>query len=218
MYGSSEEVVGDNLKSIGTHSLFSATKTWTRSDTEARSQFADSKSLWGVEQFDLLQIHNLVGWQSHLPYLAELKQQGNIRYLGVTTSHGRRHDDIKHVLKSQKIDFLQLTYNLIDREAERELIPLARDKGIAVICNRPFQGGRLPRITQNAAVPDWAVELGCTSWPQLLLKFVISLPGVTVAIPATSQVAHMSENMVALQGELPDAKYRDKIMSAYQDI
>lgn len=218
MYGASEHVLGEGLKTTGTSQLFSATKTWTSSEYEGPKQFAESKALWGVGKFDLLQIHNLLAWQKHLPYLRELKEQGDIRYLGITTSHGRRGEEIKRILKTQDIDFLQLTYNLQDRGTERELIPMARDKGVAIICNRPFQGGRLPRLTQDKPVPPWASEIGCQTWPQLLLKYVISTPGVTAAIPATSKVTHMRENMMAMQGELPGVKLRRDILSAFQAL
>lgn len=218
MYGSSEEVLGDILKVTGSHTLFSATKTWTSSNSDARNQFADSKVLWGIPKFDLLQIHNLLAWKNHMSYLRELKEQGAIKYIGVTTSHGRRHSDIKRILNSQDVDFLQLTYNLSDRDAANELIPLAKERGVAVICNRPFKGGRLPKISSNAAVPIWAQDLGCSTWPQLLLKYLISTPGVIAAIPATSKVEHMQENMTALYGELPDAKLRKRIITEFEAI
>lgn len=218
MYGASEFVVGEGLKRTGTGNLFSATKTWTSSGEEGKQQFADSQSLWGLEKFDLLQVHNLVAWRKHFPYLRELKQQGTIRYLGITTSHGRRGEEVKRILQTEYVDFLQLTYNIADRETEAELIPLAREKGVAVICNRPFQGGRLPRICDGHPVPPWAVELGCKTWPQLLLKYVISTPGVTAAIPATSKVAHMQENMLSLRGELPNEQQRSWILAAFRDI
>lgn len=218
MYGSSEEVVGDILKLTGNDRVFSATKTWTSSDSEARKQFKDSKALWGLPKFDLLQIHNLVAWKNHMPYLRDLKQQGVIKYIGITTSHGRRHSEIKRILNSQELDFLQLTYNLSDRESENALIPLARERGVAVICNRPFQGGRLPKMSSNSAVPIWAQDIGCSTWPQLLLKYVISTPGVTAAIPATSKVEHMQENMMSLYGELPDVKLRKRIIREFEAI
>ncbi|BDX06329.1 aldo/keto reductase [Planctobacterium marinum] len=218
MYGSSEEVIGYALGKTGSEQTFTATKTWTGSTTEARQQLSDSQRLWGRNQFDLLQVHNLVGWREHLPWFKELKHAGIIRYVGVTTSHGRRHDEIEQILKTQSLDFVQLTYNLIDTDAQRRLIPLARDKGIAVICNRPFRGGGLTKHTERKKVPNWADELQCQTWPQLMLKFIISMPGVTVAIPATSQVAHMKENMQAMYGVLPDEKQRNEIRQAFSNL
>lgn len=218
MYGSSETVLGYTLNKTKPQTLFAATKTWTSSSQEARQQWQDSQRFWGKSQFNLLQVHNLVGWQRHLPWLREMKQSGAIRYFGITTSHGRRHEEVEHIMRSEQIDFVQLTYNVVDREAERRLLPLAQDKGVAVICNRPFQGGRLPRHAAAANVPEWASEINCQSWPQLLLKFIIAAPGVTVAIPATSQVAHMNQNMQAMYGPLPDAKMRYAIVQAFDAI
>ncbi len=218
MYGSAEQVLGYALKQNSAFTPFTATKTWTSSADEAREQLSDSLAYWQQFRFDLLQVHNLVGWRYHLPWLRELKQQGIIRYLGVTTSHGRRHDEVEKILKTEPVDFVQLTYNLIDTEAEQRLIPLAQEKGVAVICNRPFQGGRLPRHAEGAKVPEWAPEIGCSNWPQLLLKFVLASPGVTLAIPATSQVIHMQENMQALYGELPDKKVQQAIKNAFRAI
>lgn len=218
MYGSAEEVLGYTLNKTQPEKLFAATKTWTNSSQEARQQWQDSQVFWGQSQFGLLQVHNLVGWQQHLPWLREMKQSGAIRYLGITTSHGRRHEEVERILRSEQIDFVQLTYNVVDREVERRLLPLAQDKGVAVICNRPFQGGRLPRHAASAKIPEWASEIKCYSWPQLLLKYLIAAPGVTVAIPATSQVVHMNENMQAMFGPLPDTKMRNAIVQAFNAI
>ncbi|MCC2604408.1 aldo/keto reductase [Planctobacterium marinum] len=218
MYGSAEQVLGYTLAKNPGFKPFAATKTWTSSQNEAREQLSDSLAFWQQFRFDLLQVHNLVGWQHHLPWLQELKQQGIIRYLGITTSHGRRHKEVEMILKSHPVDFVQLTYNLIDTEVLQTLIPLAREKGVAVICNRPFQGGRLATHAKQAPVPGWAGELGCSTWPQLLLKYVLATPGVTVAIPATSQVAHMQENMQAMYGELPDLKTQRAIKDAFRAI
>lgn len=218
MYGSAEEVLGYCLNKLPGKTSFSATKTWTSSSEEGKSQFADSTRLWGLPKLDLLQIHNLVAWQTHLPYLRELKQQGKIRYVGITTSHSRRHSDIEHILEREPLDFLQLTYNISDRDAEQRLLPLAADKGVSVICNRPFQGGRLPDHTSNKKLPVWAPELGCTTWPQLMLKYVISHPSVTAAIPATSKVEHMDENMRAVTGVLPSISQRQQILAAFKAL
>lgn len=215
MYGSAEEVVGNCLLKTGSEKLFSATKTWTSSTQEGIKQFKDSQDLWGVERFELLQIHNLVNWRGHLKMLRNLKDQNKIKYIGITTSHGRRHSEVEHILKNEDIDFLQLTYNIVDREAEAKLLPLALEKGVAVIANRPFQGGGLPKLTRNMTLPDVAKELGCYSWPQLLLNYSVSHPAITCAIPATSKVSHMQENMHTLTGQLASAEQRDEILMTY---
>ena len=222
MYGSAEEVMGYALKRLQSQgvktqeSLFSTTKVWTRSDGE--DQIADSYRLWGLDNFDLYQIHNLLNWQDHLARLKQLKQAGKIRYIGITTSHGRRHEDLEQIMKTQPIDFVQLTYNIRYREVEQRLLPLAREKGIAVIVNRPLDGGRLFDQYENKTLPAWAAEIGCENWAQFFLKFVVSHPAVTCAIPATSQVAHMKENMGAGRGDLPDQAMRTKMLKYIQSI
>ncbi len=218
MYGSAEEVVGHCLQSTGATQLFSATKTWTSSKTEGLQQFQDSQNLWRQTQFDLLQIHNLLGWRNHLDSLRKLKQQRKIRYIGITTSHGRRHAEVEKILEQEPIDFLQLTYNISDREAESRLLPLAQEKNVAVIANRPFQGGNLPRYLQGMPVPAVAQELQCKTWPQLLLNFVVSHPAITCAIPATSQTTHMQENMLTMAGKLANLQQRKAILSAFQKL
>jgi diketogulonate reductase-like aldo/keto reductase len=215
MYGSSEEVVGHCLALLPeTDTLFSATKIWTSLESEGPQQMADSQQLWGLSKFDLQQVHNLVNWPTHLDYLRRLKEAGRIRYLGVTTSHGRRHRELESILRNEPIDFVQLTYNIIDRATEERLIPIAQERGIAVIANRPFQGGRLMDRFQDKPLPKWHDEVGVKNWAEFFLKFIISHPGVTCAIPATSQVVHMHENMGALKGRLPDQAGRER-MAAY---
>jgi len=222
MYGSAEDVMGYALKRLKSQgikaeeSLFSTTKVWTRSD--GAEQIADSFRLWGLNQFDLFQIHNLLNWQDHLERLQQLKQAGKIRYIGITTSHGRRHDDLEQIMKTQPLDFIQLTYNIQNRDVEQRLLPLAKEKGIAVIANRPLGGGRLFDQFANNPLPAWAAEIGCTNWSQFFLKFVVSHPAITCAIPATSQVAHMHENMGAARGSLPDQAMRAKMLAHIQSL
>ena len=212
MYGYSEEVVGYGLRRLGsTPGLFSATKVWTSSASEGREQVARSHRLWGVDRFDLIQVHNLVGWTEHLEMLFEMKKAGRLGHVGVTTSHGRRHDELEEVMRTQPLDFVQLTYNAVDRQAERRLLPLARDRGIAVIANRPFRGGSLVDRMNREPLPSWAGEIDCRNWAQVLLKFIVSHPAVTCAIPATTRLDHMRENMGAAQGSLPDAGLRARI-------
>jgi aryl-alcohol dehydrogenase-like predicted oxidoreductase len=150
----------------------------------------------------------MLDWQTHLETLKAWKAGGRVRYIGITTSHGRRHDDLARALETEPFDFVQFTYNVADREAEERLLPLAAERGIAVIINRPFQGGSLFDAVKGKPLPNWAGETGAANWAQFFLKFVVSHPAVTCAIPATSQVAHMEENMGALTGPLPDPELR----------
>lgn len=215
MYGSSQTTIGYGIEKLGrAGSVFSAEKVWTGDPAEGRGQMAQSRSEWGISNFDLMQVHNLVAWQEHLATLREMKEAGDIRYVGITTSHGRRHSEFERVMNSEPLDFVQLTYNPVDREAEDRLLPLARERGIAVIVNRPFRGGPLAKNLDGRALPDFAGEIGATTWAQLILKFIISHPGVTCAIPATTQVGHARENMDAARGPLPDADLRNRIASA----
>ena len=213
MYGSSEEVIGYCLERISnTQSLFSATKVWTFLKALGVGQMENSRRFWGVDRFDLMQIHNLLNWEGHLETLLDHKAQGRIRHIGMTTSHGRRHDDLEKVMAEQPLDFVQFTYNVLDREAEERLLPLAADRGLAVIVNRPFSRGQLFRVVERHPLPAWASEFDCGNWAQFFLKFVVSHPAVTCAIPATSRVDHMQQNMGALYGRLPDQKMRERMI------
>lgn len=219
MYGSSQDVVGDALDRLGhPERLFSADKVWTRDGDETRAQTTVSAAKWRIGRFDLMQIHNLLSWEAHLERLAEMKAQGEVRYIGVTTSHGRRHLELEQVMRGNALDFVQLTYNPADREVEARLLPLAREHGMAVIANRPFRGGGLVDRLQRRGgpLPGWAGEIGCHNWPQLVLKWIVSHPAVTCAIPATSRVDHMRENMGAAVGELPDEALRARMLEAIQ--
>ncbi len=212
MYGSAEAVLGRVLPRIDdTQGLFSATKVWTRSGPAGPIEIAESGRLWGVERFDLLQIHNLLAWQAHLETLKQMKAEGRVRYIGITTSHGRRHRELEQIMRDEPIDFVQLTYNIIDREAEGRLLPLAQEREIAVIANRPFQGKALIHRAEEHPLPGWAAEIGCEHWAQALLKFIVAHPSITCAIPATSQVAHMQENMAAAAEPLPDDALRRRM-------
>jgi len=212
MYGSSEEVIGASLARLGYPSaLFSATKVWTSSASEGPRQIETSRRLWGIERFDLLQVHNLVAWETHLETLFAMKRDGQLRYVGITTSHGRRHRDLETIMRNYPIDFVQATYNPLDREVEQRILPLAAEKKIAFIANRPFQGGSLIHRMMRHPLPAWAVEIDCSNWAQLLLKFTVSHPAVTCAIPATSRIDHLRENMGAMHGVLPDRAMRDRI-------
>lgn len=210
MYGSSQGVIGEALQKLQTQQrVFSAEKVWTSSDGAA--QIEASRQLWQVPRFDLLQVHNLLAWEKQLPLLQAMKAAGQLRYVGITTSEGRRHGEFEQIMRSQRIDFIQLSYNLLDREAEERLLPLARERGIAVLVNRPFREGALLRQLQRHPLPAWAAEIDCTSWAQIALKFIVSHPAVTCAIPATSNPAHLRDNMGAARGRMPDAALRQRM-------
>jgi len=219
MYGSSEDVIGDGLKRLGTpETLYSATKVWTSGRDAGIAQMDQSQAYWNGRAFDLMQIHNMLDWQTHYQTLTTWKAEGRIGALGITTSHGRRHADLERALTSKPFDTVQLTYNVLDREAEQRLLPLAGERGIGVIVNRPFQRGGLFDHVSGHALPDWAADIDCSTWAQFFLKFVISHPAVTCAIPATSQVEHMRENMGAALGPLPDQKMRDRMSRFVRDL
>ncbi len=217
MYGRAEAVIGHSLDALDAHAeVFSATKVWTPGAQLGVFQMNNSLDEWGLPAVDLMQVHNLLDWTSHLPTLREWKAEGRIRHIGITTSHGRRHDELERIMRTEALDFVQLTYNLRDREAEPRLLPLAADLGLAVIVNRPFRGGLLFREVTGRPLPGFAAELGCTNWAQVFLKFIVSHPAVTCAIPATSQVAHMVQNMGALEGPLPDETLRSAMVALFR--
>ena len=219
MYGSSEDVIGYGLKKLGMpKQLFSATKVWTSSRSEGQAQIAASERLWGTPKLDLEQVHNLLSWEAHLETLAALKSEGRLRYVGITTSDGRRHDDFEKVMRARKLDFVQVTYNIRDREIEDRILPLAAERGTAVIVNRPFRRGALIAQFEKKPLPPWAGEIGCASWAQFLLKFAVSHPAVTCAIPATSRVDHVEENMAAATGPMPDAAMRTRMVDYVKSL
>ena len=177
MYGSSEDVIGYCLGRIAHKPPpFAATKVWSPFKWYGASQMKNSQNLWGVDRFDLMQVHNLLGWEGHLETLEEMKAEGSVRYIGVTTSHGRRHGEIETVMARQPIDFVQFTYNILDREAERRLLPLAAERGLAVIINRPFRRGALFDLFEGKPLPGWAASFDCANWAQFFLKFIVSHP------------------------------------------
>jgi len=219
MYGSSEEVIGYCLARLNNpEALFSATKVWTLFQSRGISQMEDSRQLWGVDRFDLMQIHNLLDWEAHLETLTEWRSQGRVRHIGITTSHGRRHGDMEEIMAAQPIDFVQFTYNILDREAEARLLPLAGERGLAVIVNRPFRQGALFEYFKRHPLPVWAAEFDCANWAQYFLKFIVSHPAVTCAIPATRRVDHMRENMGAALGRLPDPATRARMIRYVENL
>jgi diketogulonate reductase-like aldo/keto reductase len=213
MYGSSQAVVGYALAKLGRQGdVFSADKVWIGSGDAGPAQIEESRSHWGIRRFDLLQVHNLLAWEEHLPRLLDMKAGGHLRYVGITTSEGRRHDEIEEILATRTIDFVQVSYNVLDRDVEQRILPLAQEKGIAVLVNRPFRQGALTREVERHPLPAFAAEIGAATWAQLLLKFIIAHPAVTCVIPATTQPAHAVENLAAATGELPDEAMRKRIV------
>jgi len=213
MYGSSQGVIGDGLKKLGATNVFSAEKVWTSSGARGPAQIEASRKFWGVPKFDLLQVHNLVAWEEHLRALFAMKAAGQVRYVGITTSEGRRHGDVEKIMRAHPLDFVQVSYNVLDREVENRILPLARERGIAVIINRPFREGDLVRTIMRKPLPPFAAEIGAQSWAQLILKFIISNPAVTCVIPATTRVDHVQENVAAARDPLPDAAMRARIVA-----
>ena len=206
MYGAAEGVVGDLLAAAGTRDkAFIATKVWTSGRDNGIAQMRQSMRLLKTDRLDLMQIHNLVDWRAHLPTLRTWKAEGRIRYLGVTHYTQSAHAELESVLRSEKWDFVQINYALDDRAVERSLLPLAAERGTAVIVNQPFGGGGLLRKLSGRKLPDWAGEIGCTSWAQILLKFVLANPAVTCVIPGTGKPEHMKDNVQAGFGAYPDA-------------
>ena len=213
MYGRAEGVAGDLLADAKIRDkAFIATKVWTRGRAEGIAQMQRSFALFKTEKIDLMQVHNLLDCDTHLATLRGWKSEGRVGYIGVThyTSGAYRED----VLRKEKLDFVQLNYSIDDRAAEKVLLPLAADRGIAVLINRPFGGGGLLRTLKGRALPAWAPEIGCTSWPQILLKFILSHPAVTCAIPGTGKPEHMLDNLEAGRGFLPDAGLREKMAAS----
>jgi diketogulonate reductase-like aldo/keto reductase len=219
MYGSSQEVVGYGLQKLGHPSrLFSADKVWTSSGSAGPSQIEASRRHWRVPRFDLLQVHNLLSWEAHLRTLLAMKAAGEVRYVGITTSEGRRHRKFESIMRQHPLDFIQVTYNILDREVEDRILPLAAERGIGVIVNRPFQQGSLTDRLERHPLPPWAAEIEARTWAQFVLKFIVSHPAVTSAIPATTRVDHVRENMAAATGRLPDAATRARMIAYVEGL
>jgi len=212
MYGSSEEVVGDIAAKLGLRSkLFVATKVWASGERNGIEQMNASMQKLRADPIDLMQVHNLVDAATHLDTLRGWKREGRVRYVGVTHYTAGSYDDVAEIVVAGPLDFIQINYSIGEREAEQRLLPLARERGVAVIANRPFAGGDLFRRLRARPLPDYAGEIGCTSWAQLMLKFIVSHPAITCTIPGTSKVEHLRDNMQAGMGRLPDEKLRARI-------
>jgi diketogulonate reductase-like aldo/keto reductase len=218
MYGSSQGVIGDGLKKLGATNVFSADKVWISPGARGPAQIEASRKFWGVQKFDLLQVHNLLSWEEHLRTLFAMKAAGQLRYVGITTSEGRRHADVERIMRAHPLDFVQVSYNVLDREVENRILPLAQERGIAVIINRPFREGDLVKTIMRKPLPPFAAEIGAHSWAQLILKFIISHRAVTCVIPATTRVDHVQENVGAARDPLPDNALRARIAAHVEKI
>ncbi len=219
MYGAAERVIGELLGRVGYRDrLFAATKVWTDGEQAGIRQMEDSLQKWGIRRFDLMQIHNLRDWRTHLKTLRDWKAEGKVHYIGITTSHGRDHRELEQILRSEPLDFVQFSYNIEDRTAEERLLPLAADRGLGVLVNRPYQRGDLFGKVKGKTLPDWAAEFDCASWGQFFLKFIVSHPAVTCAIPATAKLHHLRDNMAAGFGRLPDAALRRRMADHFASL
>jgi diketogulonate reductase-like aldo/keto reductase len=214
MYGTSEEVAGAVLAEMGGRSkAFLATKVWTRGRDTGVQQINRSMQLLGTDKLDLLQVHNLLDWRVHLATLRDLKDKGRIRYVGVTHYTSSAYRELEAVMREQQLDFIQVNYSADDRSAEQRILPFAAERGMAVLVNLPFGGGGLLRRLRSKPLPPWAAEIGCNSWAQILLKFVIGHPAVTCVIPGTANPDHMRDNAAAGTGLFLDEIMRRRIVA-----
>jgi diketogulonate reductase-like aldo/keto reductase len=213
MYGRAEEVIGDLTATLGIRDgLFLATKVWTRGKESGIKSMERSMALLRTKRIDLMQVHNLLDVHTHLATLREWKQQGRIRYLGITHYEAGAFGDVEKIMRSEKLDFVQINYSLMEREAEQRILPLAQERGIAVVVNRPFGAGDLFGKVRSKPLPDWAAEFDCRSWAQFFLKWIVAHPAVTCAIPATDKPGHLGDNMQGGMGRLPDANMRRRMV------
>jgi len=219
MYGRAESVLGDLIESGALDSTpWLATKVWTRGRDAGAKQIEASMSRLRTQRLDLLQIHNLLDWRTHVPTIRALQQAGKVRYSGITHYRADAHDELEQVLREQKFDWLQVNYSLAERDAEVRLLPFCRDRGIAVMVNRPFADGAMFARVRGRPLPSWVGEIGCASWGQFFLKWVISHPAVTCTIPATSKPTHMRDNCAAGIGPLPDPDQRTRMAQDWQAL
>jgi diketogulonate reductase-like aldo/keto reductase len=219
MYGSAESVSGQLADELGVKSrLFVATKVWTRGKQAGIRQMEDSMRKLRVERLDLMQVHNLVDAPTHLATLREWKKAGRVRYLGVTHYHAGAHGDLERIIKPGDIDFVQVNYSLAEPEAERSLLGAAASSRTAVIVNRPFAEGAMFGVVKGQPLPDWAKEIGCTTWAQFFLKWILSHPAVTCVIPGTRNAKHVADNLGAASGPLPDEATRRKMAAHFNSL
>jgi diketogulonate reductase-like aldo/keto reductase len=219
MYGAAETVLGEVLSRLPRKPpLFAATKVWTNGQEAGVEQMRESSQRMGVPVFDLIQVHNLRDWKVHLNTLRDWQAEGLVRYIGITTSHRRNHEELEHIMRTEPIDFVQFSYNIDNRVAEQRLLPVAQNKGIATLINRPFQQGSMFKKTRGKALPPLAAELDCNSWGQFFLKFIIGHPAVTCLIPATAKPHHMEDNMAANFGTVPSEAQRQEMLKIYNAL
>jgi len=219
MYGRSENVAGDLANELKLdNKLFVATKVWTSGREAGIRQMEESFRRLRIKRIDLMQIHNLVDWRTHLTTLRRWKKEKRVRYIGVTHYTASAYDQLARVLESEELDFVQLNYSIVEREAEQRLLPLAADRGMGVLVNRPFAQAQLFSKVTGKPLPAFAAEIDCASWAQFFLKFVISHPAVTCAIPATSKVQHLTDNMQAARGQLPATEIRQRMAKYVADL
>ncbi len=219
MYGHAEARVGDVLRAMQTPPpLFAATKVWTSGAERGITQMEESARRMNVKVFDLIAVHNLQDWKTHLATLKRWKSEGKVRYIGITTSHGRDHEALMDIMRSEPLDFVQFSYNIEDRDVEQSLLPLSQDRGIATMINRPFQQGAIFGKSRGHELPALAAELDCTSWAQFFLKFILGHPAVTCIIPATEKPQHMTDNMQANFGRVPDATQRAQMLRIFESL
>lgn len=212
MYGRSEEVIGDLATKLQLHGkLFLATKVWTRGQQAGIESMERSFGRFKTKRIDLMQVHNLVDVSTHLRTMREWKTEGRFRYIGVTHYNESAYAELEKVLRAEKLDFLQVNYSIDEPEADRRILPLARDRGVAVLINRPFGGGDLFRRVRSKPLPEWAAEFDCHSWAQFLLKWIVAHQALTCAIPATNNPEHLRDDLAAGTGRLPDAKMRQRM-------
>ncbi|HYY13276.1 MAG TPA: aldo/keto reductase [Chthoniobacterales bacterium] len=213
MYGRSEQVIGTLAAKLGIRDkLFFATKVWTRGKEQGAESMARSMARFQVERIDLMQVHNLVDLDTQLATIREWKAQGRFRYIGITHSNMSAHAEVERVLRREQLDFLQINYSIMEREAEQRILPLTQDRQVAVVVNRPFGGGDLFSRVSTKPLPEWAAEIDCRSWAQIFLKWIIAHPAVNCAIPATNKAQHIADNLAAGSGRLPDDKARQRIV------
>jgi diketogulonate reductase-like aldo/keto reductase len=212
MYGAAERVTGDLVAQLGRQpNTFYATKIWTTGREKGVAQIEQSLRLFRTPRLDLLQIHNLLDWRAHAATLRALKSDGRVRYSGITHYTVGAHADLEATLRAERFDFVQFNYSIATRAAEQRLLPFCQDHGVAVLINRPFEEGDLFTRVRNRKLPGYAAEIGCTSWAQFFLKFIVSHPAVTCVIPATSRVNHMQDNLQAGLTPMPDGKMRERM-------
>jgi aryl-alcohol dehydrogenase-like predicted oxidoreductase len=215
MYGRAESVIGDIATRLRLQSsFFLATKVWTTGKQAGIDSMERSMSRLQTKRIDLMQVHNLIDTDTHLATLRDWKEQGRIRYLGVTHHNSSAFAEVEKILQREKLDFLQINYSIMEREAEQRILPLAQERGVAVIINRPFGAGNLFERVRAKALPDWAAEFDCKSWAQFLLKWIVAHPAVTCVIPATRNPRHLEDNMQGGSGRLPDEKLRQRMLEA----